>query len=473
MKMKWTAIVTVIVMMAAMMPMGVFAASGTLEFDDVRLVKEIETDQNGNIVYAGYYNQDELLVYAENISKDNPEDSRQVYSTYNADGNLIEEEEVWHDGTRTKYTYEYDEEQQMTSIKCWTADGELSWSDDYTYDQRGNEIGNVYQSAEGHVYTRVSEYDDSGREITSTETEQENPDSETTVWKKIRTYQEFGELSWAVTTTVYDSSDHEEFSYTESYEYNKDGGLISSVDFDEGELYRTTCTYDEHGRMIRSEQTMESDPGFPPVVSTYQYRPNDRIDRESYRSEGNEYTTVYYYTLKQFDDVADTEYFAYPVKWAVDQSITAGISDTEFGPYENCTRAQAVTFLWRAAGQPEPAASVSPFQDVTESDYYYKAVLWAVEKGITNGISPELFGSDQTCNRGQIVTFLYRFREEPGLGGTVAFSDVTEQDYFYGAVLWAVADGVTNGTSETTFSPGANCTRGQIVTFLYRAMAAA
>ena len=102
MKMKWTAIVTVIIMMAAMMPMGVFAASGTLGFDDVRLVKEIETDQNGNMVYAGYYNQDELLVYAEHISTDDPEDSRQVYSTYNADGNLIEEEEVWYDGTRTK-----------------------------------------------------------------------------------------------------------------------------------------------------------------------------------------------------------------------------------------------------------------------------------------------------------------------------------------------------------------------------------
>ena len=129
-----------------------------------------------------------------------------------------------------------------------------------------------------------------------------------------------------------------------------------------------------------------------------------------------------------------------------------------------------MTFLWRAAGSPAPKSSVNPFTDVSTSAYYYDAVLWAVERGITAGTSATTFSPDATCTRGQIVTFLYR-AVGTTTSGTNPFVDVADSAYYADAVKWAVAEGVTAGTSATTFSPDASCTRGQIVTFLYRAYA--
>ena len=171
-----------------------------------------------------------------------------------------------------------------------------------------------------------------------------------------------------------------------------------------------------------------------------------------------------------FTDVQDpAAYYYAPVYWAVRENITKGMTEDTFVPDGECTRAQIVTFLWRAAGEPEPASTVNPFTDVAEGAYYYKAVLWAVEQKITNGKSADLFAPDDICTRAQSVSFLYR-RAGTAVSGTPSFQDVTEADYFYNAVTWAVAKGVTNGTSATSFSPDANCTRGQIVTFLYHAM---
>jgi hypothetical protein len=128
-----------------------------------------------------------------------------------------------------------------------------------------------------------------------------------------------------------------------------------------------------------------------------------------------------------------------------------------------------VTFLWRAAGQPEPTGAENPFRDVKESDYFYKAVTWAVERGVTAGTSKTTFSPDDTCTRGQIVTFLYRWKGEPVLSGASnPFKDVSSGDYFYSPVLWAVEKGVTKGTTDTTFSPDDTCTRAQVVTFMYR-----
>ena len=142
-----------------------------------------------------------------------------------------------------------------------------------------------------------------------------------------------------------------------------------------------------------------------------------------------------------------------------------------FSPGAGCTRAQVVTFLWRAAGEPQPKSENNPFADVQKGQYYYKAVLWAVEKGITTGTSPTTFRPDQTCTRGQIVTFLWRYFGEPEpKTGNNPFEDVKDSDYFYKAVLWAVENGITTGTTATTFRPEQTCTRAQIVTFLYRAM---
>ena len=168
-----------------------------------------------------------------------------------------------------------------------------------------------------------------------------------------------------------------------------------------------------------------------------------------------------------FVDVPVNAYFADAVKWAVDRGITNGLSDTMFGPYESCTRAQIVTFLWRAAGSPEPK-TVSSFSDVPASAYYAKAVAWAVENGITNGMTETTFEPNATCTRGQSVTFLYRALKGTA-SGSASFTDVAPDAFYADAVNWAVANNVTNGTSATTFSPNADCTRAEIVTFLYRA----
>ena len=168
-----------------------------------------------------------------------------------------------------------------------------------------------------------------------------------------------------------------------------------------------------------------------------------------------------------FVDVPANAYFADAVKWAVDKGITNGLSDTMFGPYESCTRAQIVTFLWRAAGSPEPKTA-SSFTDVPANAYYAKAVAWAVENGITNGMTATEFAPDATCTRGQSVTFLYRALKGTA-SGSANFTDVKSDAFYADAINWAVANNVTNGTSNTTFSPNADCTRAEIVTFLYRA----
>ena len=168
-----------------------------------------------------------------------------------------------------------------------------------------------------------------------------------------------------------------------------------------------------------------------------------------------------------FADVPANAYFADAVKWAVEKGITNGLSDTMFGPYESCTRAQIVTFLWRAAGSPEPKTA-SSFTDVPVSAYYAKAVAWAVENGITNGMTATMFAPDATCTRGQSVTFLYRALKGTA-SGSANFTDVKSDAFYADAINWAVANNVTNGTSNTTFSPNADCTRAEIVTFLYRA----
>ena len=177
-----------------------------------------------------------------------------------------------------------------------------------------------------------------------------------------------------------------------------------------------------------------------------------------------------------FLDVKQGEYYYDPVLWAVNHQpqITNGTSATTFSPEATCTRGQVVTFLWRAKGCPQPKSSANPFNDVALGAYYYEAVLWANENGITNGTSANSFSPDQPCTRAQVVTFLWRTEGKPAAGGSGnPFTDVPAGQYYTTAVLWAVnhkPEAITNGTSANTFSPDATCTRGQIVTFLYRDM---
>ena len=172
-----------------------------------------------------------------------------------------------------------------------------------------------------------------------------------------------------------------------------------------------------------------------------------------------------------FVDVPASAYYADAVKWAVEKGITTGTSATTFSPEASCTRAQMVTFLWRAAGSPAPKATTTAFTDLDKSAYYYDAVLWAVEQGITTGTSATTFSPNATVTRGQTVTFLYRFAGQPAVSGSSSFTDVNSSDYYAAAVQWAKEQGITSGTTATTFSPTSDCTRGQIVTFLYRQLA--
>ena len=179
------------------------------------------------------------------------------------------------------------------------------------------------------------------------------------------------------------------------------------------------------------------------------------------KANGNPQTGV-------FVDVATGSYYEAAVDWAVENGITKGTDDTHFFPDGICTRAQAVTFLWRAAGSPEPETRAMPFTDVPVGSYYYDAVLWAVENGITEGTSDTTFSPNDTCTRAQIVAFLWRSEKSPAAGTANPFADVKSTAYYAGAVLWAVKEDITKGTTNTTFSPDADCTRAQIVTFLWR-----
>ena len=173
-----------------------------------------------------------------------------------------------------------------------------------------------------------------------------------------------------------------------------------------------------------------------------------------------------------FDDVEFDAFYYDAVLWAVGEGITNGYgSDETFAPMQGCTREQVVTFLWRSAGKPAPTSNENPFSDVEDGKWYTDAILWAVEKGITTGyLDTDLFGTGNECTRAQIVTFLHRYAGEPApVSGENPFEDMTEADWFYYPVLWAVEEGITNGYgSDTIFNPEGICTRGQIVTFLYR-----
>ena len=200
------------------------------------------------------------------------------------------------------------------------------------------------------------------------------------------------------------------------------------------------------------------------AVKSYTFenvRRNHAIEVIFTKANGNPQTGV-------FVDVATGSYYEDAVDWAVENGITKGTDDSHFSPDGICTRAQAVTFLWRAAGSPKPEPCAMPFTDVPVGSYYYDAVLWAVENGITKGTSDTTFSPNMTCTRAQIVAFLWRSEKSPAAGIANPFADVKSTAYYADAVLWAVKENITKGTTSTTFSPNADCTRAQIVTFLWR-----
>ena len=197
--------------------------------------------------------------------------------------------------------------------------------------------------------------------------------------------------------------------------------------------------------------------------ATYTRRSTRRTEEEVIPDDGPPLASIF-----PFVDVPETAYYRKAVEWALENGVTGGTTPTTFSPSQDATRAETVTFLWAAAGAPEPETADSPFKDVASEDYYRKAVLWAYEKGITAGVSADEFGAERPVTRGQVITFLWAAagRPEPGTAEN-PFKDVAETDYCYKAVLWAYQKGITAGTGEATFSPDTECPREQIVTFLY------
>ena len=176
--------------------------------------------------------------------------------------------------------------------------------------------------------------------------------------------------------------------------------------------------------------------------------------------------------MTPFDDVAESSFYETPVAWAVENGITNGISASQFGANNTCNRAQVVTFLWRAAGCPEPTSMENPFTDVLVGSFYEKPVLWAVETGVTNGTSATTFGPNDPCNRASVVTFLWRAAGKPAASGSgTPFADVPANSWYAEPVRWALDNGITNGISATEFGVGSICNRAQVVTFLYRTLA--
>lgn len=182
-------------------------------------------------------------------------------------------------------------------------------------------------------------------------------------------------------------------------------------------------------------------------------------------NKDSEYTSGSTKVTPNFNDVADDAYYAAPVKWAVENGITTGTSSTAFSPDMTCTRAQILTFIWRAAGSPT-ASAVNPFSDVTADDYYYNAAIWAYENDMVTGST---FDADTPCTRSSTVTYLWKFNGSPVLGIPSLFKDVSDDAEYADAVSWALIEEVTSGISDTEFAPDMICNRGQIVTFLYRA----
>ena len=178
-----------------------------------------------------------------------------------------------------------------------------------------------------------------------------------------------------------------------------------------------------------------------------------------------------FYATDVFEDVRQGKYYTIPVAWAYGRGVTNGKDATHFAPGDTCTRGQVVRFLWNAMGQPEPTLTECPFEDVLEGKYYYEAVLWALETGVTAGKDDFHFAPNESCTRGQVVTFIWNAMGKPEPTITdCPFVDVKPGKYYYNAMLWALENGITAGLDETHFGPNQTCTRAQVVTFLYNAL---
>ena len=403
-----------------------------------------------------------------------------------AEGYYLTKEVVYEDGellSQTAYRYEFDKNGLLTALKETASDSEIVVTTKYTYDSDGNcvkeDVIGTPKTGEAYVIeTRQHTYDEDGFPVSSDYDGTHMTftyDSEGYLVKAEATYSDGKNDHTLVIEYTYDSNGYltEETDTSDGvaewrYRYtNNADGYPTACDeymFDTEEnqwvlLTRQNFTYDAAGNNTKLEAYTQEDGKFV-LYRTYEY---------TYKKLGEQITT------SPFVDVKDTTanaWFYNPVLWAVNEGITTGMTATEFKPDNTCTREQAVTFLWRAAGEPEPTKTTTPFVDVVKGSYYEKAVQWAYEEGITTGIDATHFGPSGQVSRGQFVTFLWRLEGEPAASGGQSFSDVVSSAYYYDAVRWATANKITDGMGGGKFAPNTTCTRAQVVTFLYRDLAA-
>ena len=384
-----------------------------------------------------------------------------TYSYKNTDTGT-QETQVYYDSEGKLYSttvIDYNTDGDTLSTSTTDASGKLKDKDTYTY----NNAGLLLTSENYHIYgidgvcitTSTYEYDSNGFEVKRTTATKYN-DNEPSTDVKTTKYELDDKNRIVSSDCVFEPSGntaHYESTYydndnTKTYKYVYNGKPSSYDTFDEnGNKTAEYYAFDESGNPIKDRD-----------CTYYEY--------------GNLADLLKDNVSKSFTDVKTDEYYALPILWAVNNGITNGIGDSQFAPGMNCTRGQIVTFLWRMAGEPEPNNTTNTFTDVDVNDYYGKAVLWAVENGITNGMGDNKFEPNTTCTRGQTVTFIWRAYGEPTpTASTSTFTDVNVNDYYGKAVLWAVENEVTNGMGDNKFEPNTTCTRGHIVTFLYRAFA--
>lgn len=370
--------------------------------------------------------------------------------TYDSFGNCLKKT-YYYDGEETNqciYTYDGNN-RRITAVS-----ERLESESKFVYDDNGNLVEEQYCAYGLYFGTYKYVYNQAGQLVSEGEVDAGTGNYETAV-----TYQyQDGKLVF---------KDDIANLTKEYYEYDSQGRctLCTRVYPSMDATYKLYYTYDENGNNIKTEEhaiygdnylwsTVDEKDGYV-IVHLYEYEKYGQAQEEPVENP--------------FTDVSEKEYYYQPVLWAAENSIVVGMSEDTFAPELECTRAQAVTFLWRLSGKPEPTTTECKFTDVQKKDYFYQAVLWATENGITQGTGNNKFSPDDTCTRCEFVTMLWRLQGETAVvEQEQKFSDVDTSDYFYNAVLWAVNNGVTVGATDTTFAPDEQCLRGQVVTFLYR-----
>ena len=392
---------------------------------------------------------------------DNPSDSVVMHYSYDSQGRLTEQR-MENEGAPGLDTYSYEGDKlikiegisdgvKSESLFTYNDAGQLKEKTETRYDPAGNGTMKATESQ-----TSYYAYDEAGRMV-NLKSDRFDGDgkrnrSEEYQW----TYFQDGKLSkQEYVFELLDEQGNPDLHEKNCEIHYDNAGRVSRVDASDATF---RYTYDENENNTKIEVSDKED---GEITFTFTYEP---VKAEAPAPAGPAAPAA-------FSDVPAGAWYAAPVAWAVEKNVTTGTSETIFSPDQSCTRAQVVTFLWRAMGQPQ-AFGAEAFTDVEKGSWYEDAVAWAVEKGITTGTSETTFSPDAPCTRGQVATFLWRALDKPeAMVGADLFTDVPEDAYFFQPVLWALDKGVTTGTGEGVFSPDDTCTRAQVVTFLYRALA--